>query len=59
MPFFSDSGFLHKYLQIVSLYAGPNPQCLTLSPDSRVFRAVMFTPDGRAVAYPILENGEL
>ena len=57
MPFFSDSGFLHKYLQIVSLDAGPNPPCLTLSPDSRVSGAVMFTPDGRAVAYPILENG--
>jgi serine/threonine protein kinase/Tol biopolymer transport system component len=57
MPFFSDSGFLHKHLQIVNLDAGPNPPCLTLSPDSRVSGAVMFTPDGRAVAYPISENG--
>ncbi len=57
MPFFTDSGFLHKYLQIVNLDAGPNPPCLTLSPDSRVSGAVVFTPDGRAVAYPILENG--
>jgi len=29
----------------------------TLGPDARVAGAVVFTPDGRAVAYPILENG--
>ena len=57
MPFFSDSGFLQKHLQIVNLDAGPNPPGRTLSPDSRVSGAAMFTPDGRAVAYPILENG--
>jgi Tol biopolymer transport system component len=57
MPFFSDSGFLQKQLQIVNLDAGPDPPRRTLSPDSRVSGAAMFTPDGRAVAYPILENG--
>ena len=57
MPFFSDSAFLHKHLQIVDLDAGPNPVRRTLSADSRVSGAVVFTPDGKAVAYPILENG--
>jgi len=56
MPFFSDSAFLHKHLQIVDLDAGPNPVRRTLSADSRVSGAVVFTPDGKAVAYPILEN---
>jgi Tol biopolymer transport system component len=28
-----------------------------LSPDSRFSGAVVFTPDAKAVAYPILENG--
>jgi Tol biopolymer transport system component len=57
MPFFSDSDFVHKHLNIVNLDAGPNPARRTLSPDLRVSGAVVFTPDGRAVAYPILENG--
>ncbi|HZQ52689.1 MAG TPA: protein kinase [Bryobacteraceae bacterium] len=56
MPFFSDSAFLHKHLQIVNLDAGPHPTRRTLSPDSRVSGAVVFTPDRKAVAYPILEN---
>jgi Tol biopolymer transport system component len=57
MPFFSDSAFVHKHLNIVNLDAGPNPTRRTLSPDSRVSGAVVFMPDERAVAYPILENG--
>jgi Tol biopolymer transport system component len=57
IPFFSDSAFLHKHLNIVNLDAGPNPTRRTLSPDSRVSGAVVFTPDEKAVAYPILENG--
>lgn len=57
MPFFSDSGFLHKQLQIVTLDAGPNPALRTLKPDPRVSGAVVFTPDEKAVAYPIQQNG--
>lgn len=57
MPFFSDSAFLHKHLQIVNLDRGPNSTRRTLSPDSRVSGAVVFTADERAVAYPIQENG--
>jgi Tol biopolymer transport system component len=56
MPFFSDSAFLHKHLNIVDLDAGPNPTRRTLNPDPRVSGAVVFTPDQKAVAYPILEN---
>jgi Tol biopolymer transport system component len=56
LAFFSDSGFAHKHLQIVSLDAGPNPARRTLTADPRVAGAVLFTPDGKAVAYPILEN---
>jgi Tol biopolymer transport system component len=41
----------------VNLDAGPNPARRTLSPDSRVAGGVVFTPVGRAVAYPIVENG--
>jgi Tol biopolymer transport system component len=57
MPFFSDSAFLHKHLQIVNLDRGTNSTRRTLSPDSRVSGAVVFTADERAVAYPIQENG--
>lgn len=57
MPFFSLSAFAREDLQIVNLDAGPHPARRTLSPDSRVGGEVVFTPDGRAVAYPILENG--
>jgi Tol biopolymer transport system component len=57
MPFFSLSTFARKDLNIVNLDAGPNPARRTLSPDSRVSGAVVFTPDGRAAAYPIVENG--
>jgi Tol biopolymer transport system component len=57
MPFFSDSDFVHKHLNIVNLDAGPNPARRTLSPDSRVAGSVVFTPDEKAVAYPIMENG--
>jgi Tol biopolymer transport system component len=57
MPFFSQSAFAHNELNIVNLEADPNPTRRTLSPDSRVSGAVVFTPDAQAVAYPILENG--
>jgi WD40-like Beta Propeller Repeat len=57
IPFFSLGAFARKDLNIVNLDAGPNPSRRRVSPDSRVSGAVVFTPDGRAVAYPILENG--
>jgi Tol biopolymer transport system component len=57
MLFFSQSGFVRKDLNIVNLDAGPNPVRWTLIPDSRVAGAAVFTPDGKAVTYPIMENG--
>ncbi len=55
--FFSQSGFADKELMMVGLDAGPNPARRTLIPDARMAGSAQFTPDGRAVAYPILENG--
>jgi Tol biopolymer transport system component len=57
MVFFSQSGFAHKDLHVVNLDMSPNPTRQTLSPDPRVSGGAVFTPDGRAVAYPVLENG--
>jgi Tol biopolymer transport system component len=57
MPFFSQSDFARNELEIVNLDAGPNPVRRTLSADSRVSGAVVFTPDAKAVAYPIQEGG--
>ncbi len=57
IAFFSLSDFARKDLNIVNLDAGPKPARRTLSPDSRVAGGVVFTPDNKAVAYPILENG--
>jgi Tol biopolymer transport system component len=57
MAFFSQSDFARKELQIVNLDEGPNPARYTLTPDSRVAGSVVFTPDGKSVAYPILESG--
>ena len=57
MPFFSEDTATHVNLQIVDLNAGPNPTRRTLTPDPRVSGSVAFTPDGKAVAYPIRENG--
>jgi eukaryotic-like serine/threonine-protein kinase len=42
---------------LVPLDAGPQPLTRMLDPDPRVADAPQFTPDGRAVVYPIRENG--
>ena len=57
MPFFSESGPGRIDLDIVALNAGPTPPLRRLTPDPRVSGAVLFTPDGKALAYPITENG--
>ncbi|MGB6875007.1 MAG: protein kinase [Candidatus Acidiferrales bacterium] len=57
LPFFSEGAPGHMNLNIVNLNAGPNPPRRTLTPDSRVSGPVAFTPDGKALAYPITENG--
>ncbi|MGC1106163.1 MAG: protein kinase [Candidatus Acidiferrales bacterium] len=57
LPFFSQSAPGHTNLDIVNLNAGPNPPLRTLTPDPRVSGPAEFTPDGKALAYPITENG--
>jgi eukaryotic-like serine/threonine-protein kinase len=57
LPFFSESAPAGEALQIVNLGSGPNPARRSLKPDPRVAGVAVFTPDGKAVAYPILENG--
>lgn len=57
LPFFSESTPGHINLDIVQLNAGPNPPLRTLTPDPRLSGAAEFTPDGKALAYPITENG--
>lgn len=57
MPFLSLAALARKDLNIVNLYAGASPVRRTLRPDPRNAGAVVFTPDGKAVAYRIMESG--
>ena len=42
---------------LVPLDAGPKPQVHFLDPDPRIDGFLQFTPDGKAVVYPVRENG--
>jgi eukaryotic-like serine/threonine-protein kinase len=44
-------------IALVPLDAGPKPPVQLLDPDPRVSQNPRFTPDGRAIVYPIRENG--
>jgi hypothetical protein len=44
-------------LALVPLDTGPTPARRMLDPDPRVSSGPQFTPDGKAVVYPIRENG--
>ena len=44
-------------LAVVPLDAGPEPKRRMLDPDPRVSGGPQFTPDGRALVYPIHESG--
>jgi eukaryotic-like serine/threonine-protein kinase len=60
LPFFShlsQGGPQNMSLDIVALNAGPNPPLRTLKPDPRTSGWAEFTPDGKAISYPITENG--
>ena len=57
LAFFTENQPGSVYLQIVDLNAGPNPNRRSLRPDPRLSGGPSFTPDGKAVAYPISENG--
>jgi eukaryotic-like serine/threonine-protein kinase len=57
MPFFTENVQSQVTLQLVDLGAGPKPIRRSLRPDPRVSGEARFTPDGKALAYPILESG--
>jgi eukaryotic-like serine/threonine-protein kinase len=44
-------------IALVSLDAGPKPPRQMLDPDPRITGWPQFTPDGKAIVYPIHENG--
>jgi eukaryotic-like serine/threonine-protein kinase len=44
-------------IALVPLDAGPEPQRRMLDPDPRVVAGMQFTPDGKALVYPIRESG--
>jgi eukaryotic-like serine/threonine-protein kinase len=44
-------------IALVPLDAGPKPAARLLDPDPQVAQNPQFTPDGKAVVYPIRENG--
>ena len=48
---------LVHHIALVSLEAGPEPQRRMLDPNPRIAGGPKFTPDGRAVVYPIHESG--
>jgi eukaryotic-like serine/threonine-protein kinase len=45
------------HIALVPLDAGPEPQRRMLDPDPHIAAGPQFTPDGRAVVYPIRESG--
>lgn len=57
LPFFFIRQPGHMEIQIVGLDAGPNPVRRNLQPDPRVSGFPQFTPDGKGLAYPIIEDG--
>ncbi|HLW79286.1 MAG TPA: hypothetical protein VKU44_06770, partial [Terriglobia bacterium] len=50
-------GFEIQQIGLVTLDAGPQPPVRMLDPDPRLAAPPGFTPDGKAVVYPIRENG--
>jgi Tol biopolymer transport system component len=60
LPFFSESATnltSRVELQLLDLDGGANPPRRTLQPNPGVSGLAKFTPDGKALAYPITENG--
>ena len=55
--FLFQSGPAGAQIEIVKLDSGANPPRQTLKPDPRISGYVRFTPNGKSVAYPVVENG--
>ena len=52
-----EQGLVTQNIALVTLDAGPEPPVRMLDPGPRIAAGPGFTPDGKAVVYPILENG--
>jgi serine/threonine protein kinase/Tol biopolymer transport system component len=46
-----------KRIALVPLGAGPHPAARWLDPDQRISATPIFTPDGKALVYPVRQNG--
>ena len=46
-----------KRIALVPLNAGPQPEMRWLVPDTRISSNPIFTPDGKALVYPVRQNG--
>lgn len=57
LPFLFQSGPSQAVIEIVGLDAVSNPPRRALKSDPRISGYVRFTPNGKALAYPITENG--
>ncbi len=52
-----NSNDLKKRIALVPLNAGPHPEVRWLDPDPRISSNPIFTPDGKALVYPVRQNG--
>ena len=52
-----DPNDFKKRIALVPLNAGPHPEVRWLDPDSRISSNPIFTPDGKALVYPVRQNG--
>lgn len=57
LPFLFQNGPSQAVIEIVGLDAMSNPPRRALRPNPRISGYLRFTPDGKALAYPITENG--
>ena len=53
----ADSSDPRKRVALVPLGVGINPEVRWLDPDQRISATPVFTPDGRALVYPVRQNG--
>ena len=52
-----DPNDFKKRIALVPLNAGPHPEVRWLDPDARISSNPIFTPDGKALVYPVRQNG--
>ncbi len=57
LAFVTEGASARPEIQIVNLAGGSNPARRTIDPDARISGAVVFAPNGKALAYSIMENG--